>query len=133
MNFNIITEAGNGEMTYDKATDVRPSVYLSLSIVAESTRIRGSWPMFPDFGLDLSDIDQVTDEKVALFKQRLENALLWLVDALKAIRIDVTTERDSLDRNRINANIEVIQLNQIPMIFVAFVCVGGPSPGFTVT
>ena len=133
MNFNIITEKGRGEMTYDKATDVRPNVYLSLNIVRQSANVRGSWPFDPNFGLDLSDINQVTDEKVALFEQRLTEALIWLVDAVKIARLNVTTERDRLDRNRINAKIEVIQLDQIPMIFSAFVCVGGPSPDFQVT
>lgn len=133
MNFNVITVNGKAVPTYDKATDIRPDVYNALNIRKRSPTQRGSWFMFPDFGLDLSNIKVVTNETVALFKQEIEKALAYLIDALKVARLVVTTEVDPQDRNRINARIEIIQLSQIPMLFVAFVCVGGPSPEFSVT
>ena len=89
--------------------------------------------MFQDVGLDLSNIKVVTNETVALFKQEKEKALAYLIDALKVAKLVGTTEVDPQDRNRINARIEIIQLDQIPMLFVAVVCVGGPSPEFSVT
>lgn len=133
MNFNVITVNGKAVPTYDKAPDIRPTVYNTLNIRKRSSTQRGSWFMFPDFGLDLSNIKVVTNETVALFKQEIEKALAYLIDALKVARLVVTTEVDPTDRNRINARIEIIQLDEIPMIFVAFVCVGGPSPEFSVT
>ena len=133
MDFNVITVNGKAVPTYDKATDIRPTVYNALNIRKRSSTQRGSWFMFQDFGLDLSNIKVVTNETVALFKQEIEKALAYLIDALKVAKLVVTTEVDPQDRNRINARIEIIQLDQIPMLFVAFVCVGGPSPEFSVT
>jgi hypothetical protein len=89
--------------------------------------------MFPDFGLDLSNIKQISDETVALLKQEIEKTLAWLIDANIASQINVTTAPSTDDRNTINARIEVIQLDQIPMLFTGFVCVAGPSQGFVVS
>ena len=71
MNCNVITGNGQAVPTYDKATDSRPDVYNALNIRKRSPTQRGSWFMFPDFGLDLSNIKVVTNATVTLFKQEI--------------------------------------------------------------
>lgn len=133
MNFEVKSVNGKLTMTYEKETSVQGPLGMTLNIVKESLTNRGSWFMNPDFGLDLSNIQVVTNETVILLQQEITRSLAWLIDALKVARLVVDTEMHPTDRNTINVRIEVIQLDQIAMVFVGFVCVGGPSPGFTVT
>lgn len=127
MNFGIdIDSTGVGTMTWDKPTNIATNIWWSLNID------QGSMFNNSSFGLKLNDIRKVTDNNVALIKQRIEAATNWLLTTGKASSIDVIVERDTQDRNRINWKVEAVQNDGIPITVTSFRTVGGPSSTFSV-
>lgn len=122
MNFGIIVrDDGRGEMSWDEPVDITTNLWLSLNIR------KGKIPNTPDFGLDLSDIDRVTDDNVDLIQERLEQATQWLVDIGRAKQIEISTEIDINNINRVNYSIEAIQADDKTVTLNNFVYVGGET------
>jgi phage gp46-like protein len=125
MNFGIkVSNNGKGEMIWAKPTDISTNVWWTMNID------KGSMFNNPNFGLDISDIRKITTNALRVFKQRSEDALKWLLTVGKASSIAVTVEKDDLDLNRINWQIDITQADGIPITMSSFRTIGGPSNGF---
>jgi len=127
MDFAItVDNNGNADILWTKPEDITTNIYLSLNIT------KGLLFNKPSFGLNLNDIKKITDKNIEKIKQRIENALQWLIDVGKAKSILVTVERDTIVDTRINYKIEAIQADGLPVIVTNFRDVGGPADGFTI-
>jgi len=127
MDFKIISERnGTAKMSWDKSDDITGNLYFSLNIVP------GTLFNNPTFGLLLSDIKKVTVAKLTLIKQRVVNAVQWIIDVGKATYIDVLVERDLANINRVNIKIEALQANGTNLSYSQFRTVGGPAQGFSI-
>ena len=127
MNFGIkVSNNGKGEMTWAKPTDISTNVWWTMNID------KGSMFNNPNFGLDIKDIRKITTNALRVFKQRSEDALKWLLTVGKASSIVVTVEKDDIDLNRINWQIDITQADGIPITMSSFRTIGGPSNAFTI-
>jgi len=127
MDFAVSVDSnGVGMMTWEKSVNQETNVYLSLNLS------QGSMFNNPEFGLKLDDIKKVTNNSIALIKERYEKALQWMLDAGKIKSLKVTVERDSIAYSRINAKIEILQNNDEPVTYTEFRTIGGPSGSFVV-
>ncbi len=119
MNFSIIDGAeGTSVLSWDKPTDISGAVYLSYTIK------KGALFTAPDFGLDLSDIKKVTDNNLVIIKQRLEQALNWMLITEKARAVSITVEKDNIVYGRVNITTEIIQSDSVPITIDNFIKVG---------
>lgn len=119
MNFAIINGAqGTGLMTWEKPQDIRGNVWLSMNIK------KGSLFTDKNFGLDLTDIDKITENNIEKIQKRIEQALNWLLVTEKARAISVEIDRDNLNISRLNIRIEVIQSDSVPIVITNFIEVG---------
>ena len=119
MDFAItVDKQGNAKMTWDKETTITGNVYFSLNIVP------GTLFNNPTFGLDLSDIKKITASNINLIRQRIKNALQWLLDTGKAQSIDIIVERDLINISRMNIRVEVKQSDGIDFTYEQFKTVG---------
>lgn len=112
------TVYGGAVMTWDKAPDIRTNIWISLNMK------KGSLFVDPDFGLDLSDIKKITDANLLLAKQRIEDALAWMITVGKATSIAVTVERDTQDFNRMDIKVEARQPDGLLIVFQQYRPVG---------
>lgn len=102
MDFKIVSTDGlGGEMSWSKADNLGTQVALSLS-----TNV-GDFFQDPTFGSRLSEVTKLTTKGLNLAQQYIEEALQWLLDTGKAANIDVFVERDSIDRSRLNIQVQV--------------------------
>lgn len=113
-------------MSWDKNDDITGNIYFSLNIIP------GTIFNNPSFGLLLSDINKVTVNNITLIKQRVTNALRWILDVGKATSIDVIIERDLSNINRVNIKVEAKQTQGTILLYSQFKDVGGPSSGFSI-
>lgn len=112
-------------MVWTRPTDISGLVWLSLELE------NGQFFNMPNFGLKTKDIKKITANNIEMLKQRVKDALQWLLDTGKAKSIDVVVERDSVDYNRINWKVEAVQADGLPIEASGFRTVGGPSSGFS--
>ncbi len=118
MDFKIMTEDAIGQMTFDKADNIFNNVFLSLMIE------KGSFFQNPEFGsrLHLLKRTKNTEKTVALAEEYCKEALQWLIDAGRAKKIEVFTQRDRLqDLNRLKLLVEVTQADGRQVSFETFV------------
>lgn len=119
MNFSITqAEEGLSRWSWDKPDDIRAAVYYSLNIH------KGELITAPNFGLDLSDIKKVTDNNIDTIKQRIQQALDWLLIVEKARAIKITVQKNNLNRWRVDTRIEIIQSDSVPITIDNFITVG---------
>jgi len=119
MNFSIAqAEDGLARLSWDKPTDIRTNVYYSLNIR------KGDLINAPSFGLDLSDIRKVTDNNITVIKQRLEQALGWLLTTGKARALKIKVQKNNLDIHRVDVQIDIIQSDSVPVTITNFIKVG---------
>lgn len=118
MDFRIDMNAGTPVMTFEKATDIRNNILLSLTVR------RGSWFQNPDFGsrLHLLERSKNTPRTSQLAIDYAKEALRWLIDTGKAKSIDVSAERNALqDNGCLKLLVEAVQANEARVAFTAFV------------
>jgi phage gp46-like protein len=122
MDFAIGVSDGSGmaAMTWGKATDgnLYNNVYLSLMIR------RGSFFVDPEFGsrLHLLHRAKCTARTEALATEYCKEALQWLIDAGRASKVDIYTERDPLqDPHRLKLLVEVTKTDGGTVTFETFV------------
>ncbi len=125
MNFGIeIDNQGRGRMTWEEKQSNLDNVYISVKTP------KGALFADPEFGLDLSGVDKITNTTVNTIIQRYEQALEWMIDARKARTITVTANIPSTDVNRINVNVAIIEMEGTEMQFTSFVEVGGVNGSY---
>lgn len=118
MDFKIMTEDAIGQMTFDKADNIFNNVFLSLMIE------KGSFFQNPEFGSRLHLLKRAknTEKTAALAEEYCKEALQWLIDAGRAKKIEVFTQRDRLqDLNRLKLLVEVTQADGRQVSFETFV------------
>lgn len=126
MNFNVtIYKDGRSELSWDKSQDIGNNIYYSIHIK------KGTLFNDPNFGLDLKDIKKITVNNIVLIKQRIENALKWILDLGRAKSILVKVEKDLQNINRINYSVDAVQADGIPVLTENYIEVGGAQNGFT--
>jgi phage gp46-like protein len=86
----------------------------------------------PNFGLNISDIKKLTDDKIELIKGRYEQALSWIVDIGKARSITVYTEKQTGSIDRVNVRVLAIEADGTPVSYDTFKSVGGAEDGFAI-
>ncbi len=114
MDFKITTDGLVGQMTWDDETTIMNNIYLSLMVP------RGAFFAAPQFGSRLHEITKTTAQSVALLKDYCKEAMQWLLDLGRARSIEVKTERDARDLNRINMRITVTQADGRVITFETF-------------
>ncbi len=118
MDFRIDIEQGTGmgAMTFNKADNIMNNIYLSLMVE------KGSFFQNPDFGFNRPKREKNTEKTAALFEERARQALQWMLETGRAIKIDVSSERDRLqDLNRLKLLIEVTQADGQKVPYETFV------------
>jgi phage gp46-like protein len=70
------------------------------------------------------DIKKLTDSNILLAKQRIEQALKWMLTAGRAKSIKVIVERDIQDFNRMNIKVEVTQPDGLLIVYTEYRTVG---------
>jgi len=127
MDFAIV-QGPNGvpEMSWEKPTNIGNLLYFSINIK------KGTLFNNPGFGLDLSDIKKLTDEKLPLIQDRVEKSLKWILDIGKAREILVTVEKNIQAIGRVDIFIKATQADGTPVDLSTFRSVGGPADGFIV-
>ena len=96
-------------MTWDRNTDIRSDVYISLAIK------RGSWFADPNFGSRLSEIKKVTDNNLLLAHQYALDALQWLRQTGRATSITAVATKGGY--NQIDIDIQVVQSNGMKLFY----------------
>lgn len=102
LDFGIDLVDGRPEMTLEKRDSIYTNIWLSLNIR------RGTLFVDLSFGSRLHEIDLLTDDNVRLARDYCREALKWMLDTGRLKRLDVSTERDASDRNRLNIAIGAI-------------------------
>lgn len=101
MDFKVLSDNGlAGQMEWDKSDSILTNIILSLSVN------RGDFFQDPTFGSELYKIKKLNTSSINLARQYISRALQWLIDTGKANSIDVTVERDSIDRSRMNIRVQ---------------------------
>jgi len=117
---------GTTEMSWDKSTDIFNLLWFSVNLP------KGSMFNLPDFGLNLSDIKKLTDDKIELIKGRLEKSTQWIIDIGKAKSITVIVEKNTQSIGRVDIFLSAIEADGTPVDVNTFRTVGGPEDGFTI-
>jgi hypothetical protein len=126
MDFAIIQGPnGQAEMSWDKPTNIGNLLYFSINIK------KGTLFDNPNFGLDLSDIKKLTNEKIPLIQERVEKAVKWILDIGKAKEITVVVEKNTQAIGRVDIYIKAIQADGTPVEYSTFRSVGGSADGFS--
>lgn len=116
MDYSIVTAAGAGEMTFDKATNLFNNVYLSLMIR------QGSWFYNPQFGSRLHLLTKNVPRVAALAEEYAREALQWLLDTGRVRSIEVSGERDlTQNLNRFKLAVSVTQKDGRRLTFDHFI------------
>lgn len=117
MDYKIEISGTTADMTFEKAETIMNNVYLSLMIQ------RGSFFQNPDFGsrLHLLQRGKNTANTELLAKEYCKEALQWLIEAGKADKIEVFTERDvNQDPYRLKLLVSVTQADGRQVTFETF-------------
>lgn len=115
MDFAIVMNNGQAEMTFDKAQDIFNNIYLSLVIK------KGSWWVDPEFGMRDRGRMKNTEQNARLVRQDCLEALQWLLDIGRASAIEVTVERDRTeDLHRLKILVEATKANGTKVTFETF-------------
>ena len=118
MDFKLETNGIIADMTFNKAGDISNNIYLSLMID------KGSFVFAPEFGSRLSLLKRAknTPKTAALAEEYCKEALAWLINIGRAIKIDVYSQLDKLqDLNRLKLLVEATQANGGIVSFETFV------------
>jgi phage gp46-like protein len=102
MDFSLVLSRGLPQMLWQKADPLYNNVALSLLIV------QGSFFAAPTFGLRDRGRLKNTERTARLREQDCRAALQWLLDAGRAVKVEVTAERDRtviLDRLKIRVRV----------------------------
>jgi phage gp46-like protein len=105
---------GLPELALEAEDTIRNNIYLSLAIR------KGTWWHDPGFGLDWSPRQKLTSRTPALLRERCLEALKWILDIGRAKSIEVTTERDTKNRRRINVLVEAVQADGREVTFETY-------------
>lgn len=117
------TSVSNGDLL--TGNDLESAVIVSLFTWAraEVSEVDEGSPRFGWWG-DKIDVDnkdrtgsklyllkrcKITDDTIAQAKEYIEKSLLWMVEDKVISELSVIVERDTNDKNRINASIELIR------------------------
>ena len=116
MDFTIVTDGIEGEMTFDPATNIMNNIFLSVMVT------QGSFFQNPNFGIRKMSRMKNTDHNAQLIVQYHRAALQWLIDTAKATKIDIDYQIDILQNiNRLKLLIRVTQVNGYVAGFTKFV------------
>jgi len=119
MDFSIVQEKnGIADISWEKPTTIFNLLWFSINIV------RGTIFNNPTFGLDLSDIKKLTDDKIEIITARYQAALKWIIDIGKARSIDVIVEKNTQSIGRIDILVSAIQADGTPVELSTFRSVG---------
>lgn len=115
MDLKINTDAGLGQMTFEKADNIMNNIFLSLMVP------KGGFFQNPDFGSRLHLLQRAknTEKTAAIAKEYCKEALQWLLDTNRAMEINIYTEKDNI--NRIKLLVEITQANKRQVSFETFV------------
>ena len=103
MDYTITLNGGAAVMSYDKTTDIRNNLYLSLAIK------KGSWWAAPEFGLRDRGRMKITEQSLRLLRGDCLEALQWLLDSGRAKSVEVLVMRDDQVMNRVRIGVEAVQ------------------------
>jgi len=118
MDFALQIDGGQAAMTFDKETTIVNNIYLSLMVK------KGSFFYNPSFGSRLHELKREKNTPATARKAEdyCREALQWLLDTGKAIKIDIYTERDiAQDPHRLKLLIEVTPANGPIIPFSTFI------------
>ncbi len=118
MDFAVDTDGIAGVMTFEAATDgnLANNVFLSLAIE------QGTFFQNPAFGLRRRERPKNTANNEALMAEDAKQALQWIIDAGRASKIEVFTERDrTVDLHRLKLLIQVTKADGSTVTFQHFV------------
>lgn len=116
MDFAILTDKGNGEMTFEKAGDIMNNVFLSLSIE------KGTYFAAPEFGMPQRKRIKNTAENARLIGDDAAAALAWLKETGRAADVRVEVERaPAIDPHRLKLLVNVTQTDGNRVTFEKFV------------
>jgi len=102
-----------GYMTFDKNTDIRSNIYLSIMVN------KGSFFQDPEFGSELYKIKKITVSNINLAAQYVKAALAWLITAGKAKSIDAAvTKGDQV--GLMSIDIQVVQADGVELFYEMF-------------
>jgi phage gp46-like protein len=102
-----------GYMTFDKNTDIRSNIYLSIMVN------KGSFFQDLEFGSELYKIKKVTATNINLAAQYIKACLAWLITTGKATSIDaVVTKGDQV--GSMGVEIQVIQADGVKLFYEMF-------------
>lgn len=115
VDFRIDVSQGIGQMTFEKADNIMNNIYLSLMIT------QGSWFFNPQFGMRNTGRLKNTEQNAALVRDYAREALQWLLDTGKAVKIEVFSQIEKLiDIYRLKLLVEVTQANDRIITFELF-------------
>lgn len=120
MDFAIQTDGMVGQMTFEKAEagNLLNNIYLSLMVN------KGAFFQNTDFGsrLYLLQRGKNTEKTASLVVEYCKEALQWIIDTGKAVKIDVTTQLDKTqDLNRLKLLVEAYPAVGDKVTFQTFV------------
>lgn len=107
MDFQLSYDAQSGaiDQTFIKAGDILNNIIITLAIK------KGEWWHDPTFGVTHRPRLKNTPASARLIQQDIEQALQWIIDAGRAVSIQVETWRDENDRHRLNVLITATQID----------------------
>lgn len=97
------TQSGAVDQTFDKAGDILNNIIITLAIK------KGEWWHDATFGVTHRPRLKNTPASARLIQQDIEQALQWIIDAGRAVSIQVETWRDDTDRHRLKVLITATQ------------------------
>ncbi len=117
---------GTTVMSWDKPTTIFNEVWFSINTPY------GSIINLPKFGLNLSDIKKLTDDKPALIQGRVEKCLQWIIDIGLGVSMEVSVLKSDAVVGRVDINAKVTESDGTVIDVDTFRTVGGPADDFSI-
>lgn len=116
MDFKLTYDSHTGtiDQTFDQSGDILNNIIISLAIK------KGTWWHDPQFGMTDRPRMKNTAATARLVKQDVEQALQWIIDAGRAVSIEVAAWRDQNDRDRLNILITATQADGRIVTYTTF-------------
>jgi len=116
MDFQLSYDAQSGaiDQTFEKSGDIVNNIIITLAIK------KGEWWHDPTFGVTHRPRLKNTPASARLIRQDIEQALQWIIDAGRAVAIQVETWRDDNNRHRLNVLITATQTDGRVVTYTTF-------------
>lgn len=101
-------------MVFEKATDITTNIWVLTNLR------KGSFFQNLTVGNDLLNQTKLSNQKIAAYKQMIEDSLQPLLVCGRATSIAVTCERDTTDQNRLNYKVEAKQPDGLIITYTDF-------------